>query len=396
MTQTAFSFLSAGEIRFGRGVSAAVAEELAARYQRILLVRGANPARSAHFCDVFRDKGASVTPISILREPALEDIEAALITARDANIQAVISLGGGAVIDAGKAIAALVSSTGPVQDYLEVVGTSRRLEHDPLPFIAIPTTFGTGAEVTKNAVIDVPEHQRKVSLRDNRMLPTLAVIDPALNDHCPRSVTLASGLDAITQVIEPYLCSRANPMTDALCRDAIPRGLNALASLMQEESTEARDEMAWTSLCGGLALANAGLGVIHGLAGPLGGVSSAPHGAICGALLPYGLALNLSQLPEDALVRKRFQEVAVWISQSLGGSPDMAFETLRQWSRDAGLNTLKELGIGDELLKGVAEAAGASSSMKANPVSLSAEDLLQMLTLAHQGKALSLQDTTTL
>ncbi len=156
----------------------------------------------------------------------------------------MVSLGGGAVIDAGKAIAALVPAAGPVIDYLEVVGTGRQLEASPLPFVAIPTTAGTGAEVTKNAVINVPEQQRKVSLRDDRMLPDPAIVDPALTDNAPRSITLSSGLDALTQVIEPRLCSRATPFTDALCQQAIPRGIRALKILMEQECPASRDEMA--------------------------------------------------------------------------------------------------------------------------------------------------------
>jgi alcohol dehydrogenase class IV len=270
-------------------------------------VHGASPQRAAFLRQQLEALQLAVTTLAISREPWLSDIEQGVQLAREKGIRAVVSLGGGAVIDAGKAIAALVPAAGPVIDYLEVVGTGRQLEASPLPFVAIPTTAGTGAEVTKNAVINVPEQQRKVSLRDDRMLPDLAIVDPALTDNAPRSITLSSGLDALTQVIEPWLCSRATPFTDALCQQAIPRGIRALKILMEQECPASRDEMAWVSLCGGLALANAGLGVIHGLAGPLGGLSRASHGALCGSLLPFGLALNESQIttrPAPALQRR--------------------------------------------------------------------------------------------
>ncbi|SQC58241.1 putative iron-containing alcohol dehydrogenase [Klebsiella pneumoniae] len=286
------------------------------------------------------------------------------------------------MIDAGKAIAALVPAAGPVIDYLEVVGTGRQLEASPLPFVAIPTTAGTGAEVTKNCGDQRSgTAARKVSLRDDRMLPDLAIVDPALTDNAPRSITLSSGLDALTQVIEPWLCSRATPFTDALCQQAIPRGIRALKILMEQECPASRDEMAWVSLCGGLALANAGLGVIHGLAGPLGGLSRASHGALCGSLLPFGLALNESQINDPGL-RQRVNDVRRWLADGLDVPVDQVWDSLREWSHRAGLGTLRDLGVARDALEPAALAASTSSSMKANPVSLSGEQLLEMLEAA--------------
>ncbi|MCW2483564.1 iron-containing alcohol dehydrogenase, partial [Candidatus Symbiopectobacterium sp. NZEC135] len=261
-----FSVVSPGEIRFGRGEAAGASTWLAARARHVLLVQGANPQRAAFLVERLHAAQVRVSTFTVAHEPTLADIEQGVELARQRGVEAVISLGGGAVIDAGKAIAALVKAHGPLIDYLEVVGNGRILESAPLTFVALPTTAGTGADVTKNAVINVPAHRRKASLRDNRLLPDLAIMDPALTDHTPRSVTLASGLDALTQVIEPYICNRATPYTDALCRAAIPQSINALMQLMKQECPQSRDTLAWVSLCGGLALANAGLGVIHGLA----------------------------------------------------------------------------------------------------------------------------------
>ncbi len=223
----------------------------------------------------------------------------------------MVSLGGGAVIDAGKAIAALVPAAGPVIDYLEVVGTGRQLEASPLPFVAIPTTAGTGAEVTKNAVINVPEQQRKVSLRDDRMLPDTAIVDPALTDNAPRSITLSSGLDALTRD-RARLCSRATPFTDALCQQAIPRGIRALKILMEQECPASRDEMAGSACAADWRWRTPGWGVIHGLAGPLGGLSRASHGALCGSLLPFGTALNESQINDHACASALTMSAAGW------------------------------------------------------------------------------------
>lgn len=376
-----FNVLTPGNIRFGRGLARSAAPWLAGHSAQILLVHGASLQRAEFLLAELRAHQLDVTTLSITHEPCLQDIEQGVRLAREKGIGAVVSLGGGAVIDAGKAIAALVPAQGTALEYLEVVGTGRVLEANPLPFVAIPTTAGTGAEVTKNAVINVPEQQRKVSLRDDRMLPDLAIVDPSLTDNAPRAVTLASGLDAITQVIEPWLCTRANPFTDALCREAIPRGIKALRTLMEKECPDSRDEMAWVSLCGGLALANAGLGVIHGLAGPLGGLSNAAHGALCGSLLPFGLALNESQI-SDEKIKQRFADVRQWLAAGLDVDPSNAWESLREWSQHAGLGNLHDLGVPRDALEPAALAASSSSSMKANPVMLTSEQLLEMLEAA--------------
>ncbi|UMX63183.1 iron-containing alcohol dehydrogenase [Klebsiella pneumoniae] len=226
-------------------------------------MHGASPQQAAFLRQQLEALQLAVTTLAISREPWLSDIEQGVQLAREKGIRTVVSLGGGAVIGAGKASAALVPAAGPVIDYLEVVGTGRQLEASP-PAVreAIPTTAGLGAEVTKNAVISVPEQQRKVSLRDDRMLPDLAIVDPALTDNAPRSITLSSGLDALTRVIEPT-GSAAGPLPSPMLsasRRSIAGNSRALKIVMEQECPTSRDEMAWVSLCGGLALANAGLG----------------------------------------------------------------------------------------------------------------------------------------
>ncbi len=375
---TPFAFATADMIRFGRGAAVQAVPALVALGARVLLVTGATPARAEWLKDALEEEGVVVTVFSVAHEPDVALIESGVAVARAAQIAAVIAIGGGAVVDAGKAIAALAPATRPMLDHLEVVGKGLPLDVAPLPFAALPTTAGTGAEVTKNAVISVPEAQRKVSLRDPRMLPTLAIVDPALTDNCPRGVTLASGLDAVTQVIEPYLSSKANPLTDAICRDAIPKGLVAIRRIMDGEDPDARDALAWVSLCGGLALANSGLGVVHGLAGPLGGLSNAAHGAICGALLPHGLRAN-AEAGDDPVLKARIAEVQGWIAQAFGGAPGDAFETLHHWSRKAGLPGLDAQGITDATRAKAAKDAVSSSSMKANPVDLTEKQLLNLM-----------------
>ncbi|MDO5703996.1 MAG: iron-containing alcohol dehydrogenase [Paracoccus sp. (in: a-proteobacteria)] len=375
-----FTFMTATEIVFGRGsaVSAAARVAALAPGASVLLVHGADGQRADWLARALGDP----LRLSVPGEPDLPLIETATETARAAGIGAVVALGGGSAIDAGKAIAALIPAVRPVTDHLEVVGRALPLDRPPLPFVAIPTTAGTGAEVTRNAVIAVPDHRRKVSLRDPAMLPRLAIVDPALTDACPRAVTLASGLDAVTQVIEPFCCTRANPLTDALCHDAIPRGLAALIRLMRAEDAAARDELAWVSLCGGLALANAGLGAVHGLAGPLGGLTGTAHGAICGALIGPVLAANRAAVTDPALAA-RLDQVAAWIATAfglpLGTTTADAAAHLTAWARAQHLPPLR---LDPATRRAAAEAAAASSSMKANPAALDVAALERVMAAA--------------
>ena len=377
MSENPLVFLTASEIRFGRGKACEVAVTAKGFGQRAMLVTGATAARA----DWLADQMAPVARFAVGREPDIAMIEAGVAAARAAKVQVIVALGGGAVIDAGKAIAALVPAHLPMMDYLEVVGRGLPLEADPLPFIAVPTTAGTGAEVTKNAVIGVPSARRKVSLRDNRMLPDVAVIDPALTDGTPKSVTLASGLDAITQVIEPYLCTKANRLTDVLCRNAIPLGLAALVRLMEAEDVGARDDLAWVSLCGGLALANAGLGAVHGLAGPIGGVAPAPHGAVCGVLLPPVLAANAQAA--TGVAAARISEVQTWISDAFGVETKQAMAALQNWSQHHGLPRLSQMGVREDELQSIAQTSLGSSSMRGNPVALTEGALTDILYAAY-------------
>ncbi len=326
-----------------------------------------------------RDAGCDVTEVFAGNEPTLADVESAVEQGRSMMVNVVVSVGGGSVIDLGKAAAALIPSKSAALDHLEVVGKGQPLSAPPLPFIAVPTTSGTGAEVTKNAVIAVPVEGRKVSLRDDRMFPNLAIIDPALTDNSPRSVTLASGLDAITQVIEPYLSNRATPMTDAICRQAIPLGLEALASLMKVESPAARDWLAYTSLIGGVALSNAGLGAVHGLAGVIGGRSAAPHGVICGRLLGPILKLNHERAVAAGTDATRYHDICVCLASCFELDERTAFADLPSKLDQLGLPRLSDwLGHKSDLAV-IAKEASTSSSMKANPFVIGPEALMDAI-----------------
>ncbi len=363
---TPFGITSPGRILFGRGEAAKAPALIRAFGARGVLVHGANPARAAWLVDAL---GPGVLSAACHGEPTLQDLETALTAARAHRPDWVVSLGGGAALDLGKALAGLIPAPDGPMEHLEVVGKGLPLKVAPLPFIAIPTTAGTGAEVTKNAVIGLPDLGRKVSLRDDRMVARIAIVDPGLTDGCPKAVTLASGLDAITQVIEPYVSIKATPYTDALTLPAIVGALGTLSRLMTDEDPEARDRMAWISLCGGLALANSGLGAVHGLAGVIGGLTGAAHGAICGALL--GPVLEANRKAATSGARSRLDRVCFELADQLGGRAEDAPQDLQAWARASGLPDLAALGVKAEDHARIAQAALEASSMKGNPVGLS-------------------------
>ncbi|RVT86783.1 iron-containing alcohol dehydrogenase [Rhodobacteraceae bacterium CCMM004] len=377
----AFDLALPTRVRFGRGIASAALEDAVAPSRRALLVHGRDRGRADWAVAAVARGGAEVATLACLGEPDLPLLEAALERLRGAGIDLVVAVGGGAAVDLGKALAALLPSPHPPRDHLEVVGRGLPLAADPLSFVAVPTTAGTGAEATRNAVIGVPDARRKVSLRDPRMLPRLALVDPALTDGCPWAVTLASGLDAVTQVIEPYVSAKAQPMTDALVRAAIPRGLAALVRLGETpDDPAARDTMAWVSLTGGIALANAGLGAVHGLAGVIGGhVPGATHGAVCGTLLPHVLRANAAAVPAGDPAAARLGEVAGWIDAALPPGPGDPSRRLARWARDRGLPSLSDMGVAAEDHGAIAAAAQASSSMAGNPVPLSDAHLVEIL-----------------
>lgn len=383
-----FEFATATRIVFGPGTFAEVPAIVAGLGRRVLVVTGARPEPARPLESALAAAGCAAVRFSVAREPDLAVIEAGVALARTERCDAVVALGGGSVIDAGKAIAGLATNAGAVLDYLEVVGRGQALVQAALPFVAVPTTAGTGAEVTRNAVIGVPAQRVKVSLRSPGLLPRVAVVDPDLALGLTPALTAATGLDALTQLIEPYVSARANPLTDALCREAIPRAARALPrACAQGDDPSAREEMAWAALASGLALANAGLGVVHGCAGVLGGSFDAPHGAVCAALLAPGMRTNLSALRARAPQHPalgRYDDVA----RLLTGRPDAQADDGAAWL-DAlvarlGVPALSHYGLVAAQIPGVVEKARRASSMKANPIELNADELTEVLRQAAQ------------
>nr|WP_245216624.1 iron-containing alcohol dehydrogenase [Sagittula salina] len=363
----------------GRGSRFRIVPALAATTGPVVVVRGQSAAWADTLVRDLRRIGRSVLEITGQGEPDLPTLDAALAGLRPHRPGAVVSIGGGSVMDLGKALAALLPSANSPMTHLEVVGDGRPLEAAPLPFVAVPTTAGTGAEATKNAVIDVPAQRRKVSLRDARMLPWLAVLDADLTDGTPWPVTLACGMDALTQLIEPYLSARARPDVDAICRVAIPEAMRALLRLSQGKDGPARDVLLAAAHLSGIALANAGLGAVHGLAGVIGGQTGAPHGAICARLLPAVLRANRQACIEAGQDATRFADVDAMIADAFKREGS-ATALLQGFLRNAPLAPLPEMDDAQ-----VAAMAAESSSMKANPVVLSTAVLAGVIA---EGRAL--------
>ncbi|MEZ4707290.1 MAG: iron-containing alcohol dehydrogenase [Caldilineaceae bacterium] len=381
-----FEFATANKILFGAGTLAQLPAAAAKLGKRALVVTGQNPARAAEAIGLLRDKGLTCATFAVDQEPTIELINRGVQLAKDTECDLVVSFGGGSVIDAGKAIAALATNPGQPLDYLEVIGQGQPLTVDPLPTIAIPTTAGTGAEVTKNAVLASPAHRVKVSLRHDKMLPNLAIIDPLLTHSAPPALTAATGLDALTQVIEPFVSHLATPMTDGFCREGIRRAARGLRRAFRNgDDAAARADMALASLFGGLALANAKLGAVHGFAGPLGGMYPAPHGAVCGRLLPFATAVNVRALQARAAnnpALARYDEVA----QLLTGIPNATIEDgvawLEELCAELAVPGLASYGVEEAHFADIIAKSKNSSSMKGNPIALKEEELGEILAAA--------------
>ena len=380
-----FEFATANRILFGPGNVAQIPNLAARLGQRIFVVTGSKE-RSSTLVDGLLASGLLVDLFEVKGEPDLDCVLMATRNSREFGTQVVIGFGGGAVLDVGKAVAAMLTNSGDLLNYLEVVGAGQALEKPSLPYIAVPTTAGTGSEVTRNAVIAVPEKRVKVSLRSPFMLPNYAVVDPELTYSLPPSVTASTGMDALTQLIEPFVCSASTPLTDAICRDGIARAASSLVKAYENGTdVAARQEMALASLYGGMALANARLGAVHGLAGPIGGMSHGPHGAICARLLPFVIETNLHALrtrqPGSPAI-ERYTEVARILTGNGNARAEDAAVWVNHLCEALNIRPLSEYGLASDEFPALVEQSQKASSMKGNPISLTDAELLAILTQA--------------
>jgi alcohol dehydrogenase class IV len=329
------------------------------------------------------EKGIATTTLRVFGEPTTDLVREGTRQALEAGCDCVIGVGGGSAIDAAKAIAALLANGGDPLDYLEVVGRGLPLVRPSVPWMAMPTTAGTGAEVTRNAVLASSEHGVKVSLRSPAMLAHIALVDPELTYSMPPEVTASTGLDALTQLIEPYVSIRANPMTDSFCREGMTRVARSLRRACgQDTDIAAREDMMLASLFGGLALTNAGLGAAHGFAAPLGGAFDAPHGAVCAALLPHVMRTNIRALEErqpSSPALRRYREIAHTLTTNAEAEAGDGVRWVEQLCADLHVPPLATYGIVPNDFPPLVQNAAAASSMKGNPIALTPVELQEIL-----------------
>jgi alcohol dehydrogenase class IV len=380
-----FEFATATRIVFGAGrVSEAPEAVRALGGRKVLLVTGRDPGRAEGLREGLERLGLPALPFPVDGEPTVELAREGTARAVAEGCDAVVALGGGSALDAGKAIAALAANGGDPLDYLEVIGRGQPLTRPSLPFVAIPTTAGTGSEVTRNAVLGAKDAKVKASLRSPLMLPRLALVDPELLTGAPAAVLASSGLDALSQLIEPFLSSKAHPLTDALAREGMRRSARSLRrAVLEGPDAAAREDLALASLFGGLCLANAGLGAVHGFAAPVGGMFEAPHGAVCAALLAATLDVNLRALrtraPEHPAL-PRFQEVAALLTGRADARAEDGSAWVGELCQALGVPGLGRYGLTEAEVPQLVAKARAASSMKANPLALTEAELVEIAT----------------
>lgn len=378
-----FDFASPPRIVFGPGTlrqAGSLARELG---RRALVVIGRHPERAEPLLQMLAAQGVAPVVFPIEGEPTTAVVRQGTAKALEMAADLVIGFGGGSSLDAAKAIAVMATNGGDPMDYLEVVGRGQALTKASLPILTIPTTAGTGSEVTRNAVLTAPEHQVKASLRSPTMIPRVAIVDPELTYGVPPAVTASTGLDALTQLIEPFTCNRTNPLVDGFCRDGIARVARSLRRAWTDgQDAAARADMALASLYGGLALANAGLGVVHGFAGPVGGTFAAPHGAVCAALLPHAMAVNREALrhrePQNP-ARERYDEIARLLTGRAQATAEDGEEWVRELTKSLGVPALAAHGITRADSPALVEKATVASGTQANPIALTRDELEEIL-----------------
>lgn len=352
---------------------------------RVCVVCGKNPARIMPLIQMMQDAGFVLEIITVKAEPTVSFIQSCADQIRSFSPDVVVAIGGGSVLDTGKAISALVTNVSPVSDYLEVVGLGQPLTQPPIPMIAVPTTAGTGSEVTANAVLCADTQQQKVSLRHPLMVPRVVVLDFMLTLNCPAEVTAYSGMDALTQLIEPFVCNKTNPFTDMICREGIVTASAAIEKAVEcPDHLVARQHMSLASMYSGLALSNAALGAVHGIAGAMGGMySSAPHGALCAALLPSVMAVNIARLREtpdlSAGTLWRYQMIAYILTGNSDAAPEDGVSHIRALLKRLCIPGLAHWGIQSDSWPLIIEKARKASSMKGNPVVLRDDQIREIL-----------------
>jgi len=386
-----FSIARLPRIIFSRG-SITQLPELCLQYgNRVLLVTGGRSFESsiayAKLKAAFDENAIQIERCSVPGEPSPELVDTIVSEFKDHEFDVVLGIGGGSALDAAKAIAGLLKINHSVMDYLEGVGPELAYKGPAVPFIAVPTTAGTGSEATKNAVLSVQgENGFKKSFRDDKLVAEYAVIDPELLSTCPKNIIAANGMDALTQLIESYVSTGSNNMTDALALSGIRAIRDSLLALYGHEVTnEAQDKMAYASLLSGICLAQTGLGSVHGLASPLGAFYPIPHGVVCGTLVSEAADMNIHIMLQRDPSNSALDKYAILgdvLTKQRCKNKHKSWEalcgTLQRWTDTMQLPKLGEFGLTEAGLdKVIANSRG--SSMKTNPVEMTDEEIRELL-----------------
>ena len=378
-----FDLALPADIRFGAGRVSEVPEALAGLgASRVLVVTGRTTSRADVIRSALTEAGMSSIAFGVVTEPSIERVRAAMALLSEAGCDAVLGFGGGSALDVAKAAAVLATSGTDPMDHLEVIGAGRPIDRPGLPCVAVPTTAGTGSEVTRNSVLS--GGGVKASLRSPLMLPKVAVVDPDLLVGLPCLTIAASGMDALSQLIEPLLSQRANPFSDALARDGIRRSARSLRRAYEEgmEDAAVREDLALASLLGGMCLANSGLGAVHGIAAAAGARLSAPHGAVCAAVLAAAMEVNLRALRDRAPEHPALLRMAE-VATLLTGQPDADLEDAIAWLQELtgalSIPGLASYKLSEEEIPAVVAAAQRASSMRGNPIELSDVEVTEIL-----------------
>jgi alcohol dehydrogenase class IV len=382
-----FQFSRLPKIYFGPGIITELATSIKLYGTRIILVTGrksfSDSVSSEELLKDFGQKGIGYKILSIPVEPSPAIIDDAVKNLRNEKIDVVVGIGGGSVLDAGKAISAMMFRSESVVDFLEGVGT-REHPGTKLPFIAVPTTSGTGSEATKNAVIsEVGSEGFKKSLRHDNFVPDLALVDPRLTLSCPPDITAASGMDCFTQLTEAFLSNKSNEYTDALAIEGLKSiKVSLIRSYEEGEDIEARTGMSFAAMTSGICLANAGLGVVHGFASSIGGIYNIPHGLICGTLMASANEVNVRALREnspDHSALKKYSILGELFIDEKGKTEsyyiDRFIQFLHELTDSLHLARLKKYGLEEKNL----ELICRNTEIKNNPVKLAVEDLEEIL-----------------
>lgn len=382
-----FDFSTADRIVFGVSVLDEVPKLISGFGTKAIVIHSPQATIENSITRMFNSTDKEFIKIAVNSEPTYTSIYNAIQLASSNNCDFVIGIGGGSVLDTAKVVAAMMTNGGELIDYLETVGKGLPIKNRCAPFLAIPTTAGTGSEVTRNAVIDIPEKKLKVSIRSALMLPWVSLIDPNLTISLPPDITAYTGMDAFVQVIEPYVSNRANVLVDTLCVNAIQKAAVHLRKVYNDgQNLESRIEMCYVSLMGGMCLANSGVGAVHGFAGAIGSMFHAAHGAVIASLVSAVMEVNISAIMKrdpHSKSLERYLEISKIITNNKFANYCDGIQWFRELCRELNIPRLQVLGIDRRDFPEIISLSKTTNSMKANPIKLSDDELIRILDLSY-------------